>query len=359
MKNMYAHLVNLFEKKKPLVLATIIETKGSSPQIPGASAIFSSKELLLAGTIGGGVLEANAQKKSIQALKKRETLVCDFSLKDDINSDKGAICGGEIKIIIDACPEKYRDTFNSIIKSLNQRKPGILATFINKISKQKVELSRYWIEEKEKFAANLAKHLSLFKEEIEETLLKGKSKLLKINEKISSERIKENFLFLEPIFPLPQLVIFGAGHIGQALAHLGSLLSFEVTVIDDRAEFANKEKFPDTDHIIIKDIGKALQNFPISPDTYFVIVTRGHQYDAEALRQIIKSKAAYIGMIGSKKKIALIRKKILEQKFATDRQFDSIYAPIGIDINSKTVEEIAVSIMGQLILVRSKMKGKR
>lgn len=356
MKNIYAHLFNLFKKKKPLALATIVETRGSSPQIPGASAIFSPKELLLAGTIGGGVLEANAQKKSIQALKKRETLVCDFSLKNDINSTKGAICGGEIKILIDACPEKHKDTFNSIIQSLNQRKPGTLATFINKISKQKVDISRYWIKGKEKFTANRGKHLSLYKEEIEETFLRGEPKLLKINKKISYNRTKENFLFLEPISPLPQLVIFGAGHIGQVLAHLGSLLSFEVTVIDNRPEFANKEKLPDTDHIIVKDIGKALQNFPISSDTYFIIVTRGHQYDAEALRQVIKSKAAYIGMIGSKKKIALMRKKILEQKFATARQFDNIYAPIGIDINSKTVEEIAISIAGQLILVRNKIK---
>ena len=358
MKNIYDYLFYLFKKKQPLVLATIIETKGSSPQIPGASAIFSSKELI-AGTLGGGFLEANAQKQAIKSLKKRETLVCDFSLKYDINSAKGAICGGEIKVLIDAYPEKHIDTFNNITQSLNKRKPGVLATFINKISNRKVDISRYWIEGKGKFSANQRKHLSFFKDEIKETLLTGKSKLLKTNQTISSTRAKEDFLFLEPIYPLPHLVIFGAGHIGQVLADLGSLLSFEVTVIDDRAEFANKEKLPDADHIIVKSIGKALQNFTISSEVYFVILTRGHQYDAEALKQTIKSKAAYIGMIGSKTKIALMRKKFLKQQWATARQFNSIYAPIGIDINSKTVEEIAVSIMGQLILVRSKMKDRR
>jgi len=126
-----------------------------------------------------------------------------------------------------------------------------------------------------------------------------------------------------------------------------------------RQKFLKKKKLPDADHIIVDEIGKAIQNFPISSDTYLVIVTRGHHHDAAALRHCINSDAAYIGMIGSIRKIKLMRKKFLEESWATSRQFDGIYAPIGIDINSKTVEEIAVSITAQLVLVRSQIQDKR
>lgn len=358
MKNIYVRLLEGFTEQKPLVLATIVATKGSTPQVPGASALFSS-ERLLEGTLGGGLLEADAQRKALKTLKKKASLLSEFSLKADISSEEGAICGGEVKVLIDACPEEHGDTFQALNQSLIKREPGVLATFINRISEEKVSLSRYWTERKEKFAADPGGHLSFFKKEIRKAFLEGKPFFLKIKKELFPEKAKESFLFLEPIFPLPQLVIAGAGHVGQGVTHLGSLLNFEVTVIDDRPEFANKERLPDADHIIVDEIGNAIQNFPISSDTYFVIVTRGHYHDATALRQCISSEASYIGMIGSVRKIKLMRKKFLEEGWATSRQFDSVCAPIGIDIQSKTVEEIAISIAAQLVLVRSQIQEKR
>jgi len=358
MKNIYVHLLEEMKKQKPLVLATIVETKGSTPQVPGASALFSS-EGLLEGTLGGGLLEAGAQRKALKTLKKKASLLSEFSLKGDMSSEEGAICGGEVKILIDAFPEEHGDTFQALSQSLVKREPGVLATFINRISEEKVSLFRYWIERREKFTVDPGKHFSLFKKEIRKAFLEGKPFLLKIKKEIFPEKVKERFLFLEPIFPLPQLVIAGAGHIGQVVTHLGSLLNFEVTVIDDRPEFANKEKLPDADHIIVDEIGNAIQSFTISSDTYLVIVTRGHKHDGAALRQCISSEAAYIGMIGSIRKIKLMRKKFLEEGWATAPQFDRVCAPIGIAIQSKTVEEIAVSIAAQLVLVHSQIQEKR
>jgi len=174
-----------------------------------------------------------------------------------------------------------------------------------------------------------------------------------------SEATSDTLLFLEPIFPFPSLIIAGAGHVGQAVAHLGSLLDFEVTVIDDRPEYCNNKRIPDADHFIIEDIGKAIHKIPKTPDTYIVIVTRAHRNDSDALRECINSEAAYIGMIGSKRKIRLTREKFLEKGWATPFQFNRIHAPIGMEIGSKTVQEIAVSICAQLILVRrQKHKSK-
>jgi xanthine dehydrogenase accessory factor len=131
------------------------------------------------------------------------------------------------------------------------------------------------------------------------------------------------------------------------------MLGFEVTVIDDRPEYANNENLPDASRIIVKDIGEAMQEISKNDDTYVVIVTRGHKDDAAALRPCIGSSLAYTGMIGSRKKIATIREDFIEKGWATSEQWDAIYAPVGLDIKSQTVEEIAVSIAAQLVLVRN------
>jgi len=358
MKNIYDHLSNMLEEKKHVVLATIIETKGSTPQVPGASAIFSS-EGLLGGTLGGGLLEADAQKKALRALKKMSSLLYEFSLSADISMEEGAICGGKVKIIIDASLEEHENTFRSLHQSFSHRQRGFLATLIREFPEGKVSFSRYWIERKENYLIDLGKPLSLFQKEITQTFSDRKPVLLKIEKRRGVVKEKESYLFLEPVFPLPQLVIAGAGHIGRALAHLGNLLNFEVNVIDDRPEFANKENIPDADNIIVDEIGKAIKHFPLSSDTYLVIVTRGHRHDGDALRESIASEAAYIGMIGSARKIKLMRQKFLEEGWATSHQFDRVYAPIGVDIGSKTVEEIAVSIAAQLVLVRSQIQDKQ
>lgn len=357
MRNIYIHLIHELEKKKSLVLASIVEAKGSTPQVPGASALFSS-DGLIRGTLGGGLLEADAQKKAIQVLKIEDSILYNFSLKAGSFSEEEPICGGEVKILIDTNHEKHKKAFQKLNNSLEKRNSGVLATFINIFSEEKVSLSRFWIEENERFEGNKKEILSLFQEEIKEALSEGKPRLVKVDEKIFAKEVKESTLFLEPVFPFPHLVIAGAGHIGQALAHLGSLLNFEVTVIDDRVEFANKGRLPDADHIIVDDFNKAFKDFPVSSDTYLVIVTRGHRHDATVLRQCIDSDAAYIGMIGSSRKIELLRKTFLKEGWATQSQFDCVYAPVGLEIHSKTVEEIAVSIAAQLVLVRSQIREK-
>jgi xanthine dehydrogenase accessory factor len=156
-----------------------------------------------------------------------------------------------------------------------------------------------------------------------------------------------------------KLVIAGAGHIGRSLSHLGSLLGFEVTVIDDRPEYANHENIPDAGNFIVKNIGEASRELKKAPDTYMVIVTRGHKDDAEALRACIDSDLAYLGMIGSSKKIGAVREEFFRNGWATPEQWSKLHSPIGLEINSVTVEEIAVSIAAQIIMVKNSRKKKK
>jgi xanthine dehydrogenase accessory factor len=166
----------------------------------------------------------------------------------------------------------------------------------------------------------------------------------------------DGLILLEALFPLPRLIIAGAGHIGKALSHLGRLLDFEVTVIDGRSEFANPVNIPDAHNFIVQDVGKSFTAMELTADSYVVIVTRGHNDDAAALKGCIGSKACYIGMIGSRTMIEKMRRNFLENSWASAEQWESVHSPVGIEINSKTVEEIAVSIAAELILVRNSLK---
>ncbi len=358
MKNIYDYLFSLLEEKTQVALASIVAAEGSTPQVVGASAVFS-KEGLLAGTVGGGLLEAFCQKKAAKSLDEKKSILFEFKLEANTPEEDGALCGGRTKIVIEADCEKNIDAFRSLHLSFSKRQPGLLATLIEGYDIDQVNLTRYWIREDEIERSNFREPFSLFKEEIKRAFLESKPGLLMFEKKKQRGEEKEKYIFLEPIYPLPQLVIAGAGHVGQAVAHLGNFLNFEVTVIDDRPELANKIRIPDADHFVIEDIGEAIKNFPISKDTYLVIVTHGHRQDGQALRQCLDSKAAYIGMIGSGRKIELMRQQFLKEGWATKKQWARVYAPIGIDIGSKTVEEIAVSIAAQLILVRSQIQTGR
>jgi xanthine dehydrogenase accessory factor len=159
-------------------------------------------------------------------------------------------------------------------------------------------------------------------------------------------------VYLEPILPKPVLVICGGGHVGCAVGKLAAWSGFDVVAIDDRASFANKERFPDASKIIVDDPAKVMKDFPLDADSYVCIVTRGHRHDAVILKEIIHSKAGYIGMIGSKRKVRTLMEGFINEGVATAEDFRRIRTPMGLSIHSLTVEEIAVSVVSELIAVR-------
>ena len=162
-------------------------------------------------------------------------------------------------------------------------------------------------------------------------------------------------VFVEPVLPQIRLVICGAGHVGAAVSRFASMCDFRVTVIDDRGEYAHAQNLPEADEIIVAEIAEALTRVRIDPMTFVVIVTRGHRNDEECLGAVAESDAGYIGMIGSRRKIQLIIEDLAEAGISTDR-LGRVHAPIGIDIGSQTVPEIAVSIVAQLIQARNTSK---
>lgn len=160
-------------------------------------------------------------------------------------------------------------------------------------------------------------------------------------------------LYLEVIESPPWLIVVGAGHVAKPTAALGKLIGFRVTVLDDRPEFASWERFPDADEVIADDFRLTLERLlpTIHRQTYIVLVTRGHRQDEMALRQVIESRAAYVGMIGSRRRSRLVLETMIEDGVPIER-VTKVRSPIGVDIKAETPEEIAVSIIGEIISVR-------
>lgn len=155
-------------------------------------------------------------------------------------------------------------------------------------------------------------------------------------------------IFVEIYERNPRLVILGGGHVSQPVAKIGKLLGFHVTVMDDREEFVTQERFPDADCRIVGSFEEISEKIPVYENAYYVVVTRGHMGDAVCARQILRRPYAYFGMIGSKTKVRLSRKSLLEDGF-TEKQIDTIHAPIGLPIGGQMPEEIAVSIMAEIV----------
>ena len=159
-------------------------------------------------------------------------------------------------------------------------------------------------------------------------------------------------VFLEPIVSRPPLFIFGAGHIGLALSKIGDMLGFSITVVDNRPEFANRERFPDVHRVIAKDYIEALGGLNFSPDACIVIVTYKHLHDQAILEQCVQKPFRYLGMIGSKSKVVKSLKS-LKDKGVNKALLSRIHSPIGLNIGAQTPEEIAVAIAAEIIGVRS------
>jgi xanthine dehydrogenase accessory factor len=162
---------------------------------------------------------------------------------------------------------------------------------------------------------------------------------------------QRSVLVAEPFFPEPSLIIFGGGHIAKPLCEIGARLGFSITVVDDRIAFANKERFPDAEHVICEGFAECIDSLQFNPYTYVVIVTRGHRHDLACLREVVKKTWAYAGMIGARRRVHVVKEQLINEG-APREVLEKVNAPIGLEIGAATPEEIAISILGQVISYR-------
>ena len=352
-KNVYAELVECIRKKQLCVLANVTETWGSAPQVPGSSAVFGENGLIT-GTVGGGFVEYNIQKEAVQSVQTKKSGYFRFNLNDDISDENAVICGGGMSIFIDASPEKHLAVFESLAESNSKRVPGVLISQLKSGASGSMDVERFWVTHENSAEVSEKLHDEAARK-IREMFREPKAGDYKVIVEHTSPEFEDNYTFLESVVPLPRLIIAGAGHVGKALAHMGKLLDFEVTVWDDRPEYTGKDNLPQVDFVLCGELESSLGKINPGPDTFIVIVTRGHKNDSEVLKHFIRSEAGYIGMMGSRKKVIQLRDHFIEKGWATPEQWDRVHTPVGLPIESKTVQEIAVSIAAELVHVRSQL----
>lgn len=352
----FPKLLEVLAGGRGLALATVVEAEGSTPQVAGASAIFSETGLV-AGTVGGGLLEARVEAIAREALRDGRARLVPFRLDADPTDMEGAICGGVATVLVDPGVERDREVFAEALEGCRRDRPGLLFTGVRTVDRDVVSVKRRWAVLGPATDGPRADAEGAVPRPDADDLPEG-SRLDQVGRGKWPRLVKgeKGLTFAELVEPLPRLVIAGAGHVGRALARLGRLLDFHVTVIDDRSEYANKGNVPEADEIVVGDFGPAIANVPSSAADYYVIVTRGHQKDGEALRAALGKPSAYLGMIGSKTKVETMRREFLKNGWATEKEWAGVRAPIGLAIGSKTVEEIAVSIAAELVLVRGRLK---
>lgn len=318
--NVLRHTARELAADRPIALCAIVATRGSTPQPAGVIACVDAAGRMT-GTLGGGCAEAEIRTQAFQRLcQETKTPAAPHAERDqpspgsvhsivldhDATDGDGLICGGRLDVLI-------------------------------QILHPAVHAAAY-VELAERYAAGASVTLHLLAASSPSGRPPRPPPAAPIEYRVRMD-------------PIPHLWIAGAGHIGRILARFAITLEFRVTVVDDRADFANPDRFPPPIEIVVGDISRTLAAAPMDQNTYVTIVTRGHKHDRDALAVVLARPLRYLGMIGSRRKIRTIFDE-LRHAGASEESLARVHAPIGLPIDAVTTEEIALSIAAQLVAVR-------
>ncbi len=339
--HLYSELYQVLQSGKGAVLIRIVHRAGSAPRGVGSMCMVD-EEGTLYGTIGGGLLEFRAIENAKAILNTRLTSLVTVNLTPDEVAGEGMICGGKVELYYEpVLPEDTNATelFQSMSKLFQSGNTGTLVTLLRDGADAFAPDNRMLVK-KDGGVIGQIPSFELSEHPFQAQQLK--------------EQGTDRNLFLEPIIQEPTLVLFGGGHISTFVSPIAKMLGFQVCIFDDRIDFANKERFPEADVIHAISYPEAFKQINITGASYVVIVTRGHAGDKEVLELVLQSQVfpAYIGMIGSTRKRETIYTSLMESGISR-QTLNEIHCPIGLKIGAKTPEEIAVSIMAEIIQVKS------
>lgn len=341
MEEVFAALKEAVDTGQTVALATIIRTAGSTPREVGAKMMIHP-EGRHAGTVGGGCGEAEVLRQALDVIASRQAAIVRVDLTGEISLESDGICGGVMEVLVEPWPPADEEPahWRPLLERLaggEAAGPWALATRLPPAPVQHLLITPDELDA-------IQERSHAFGRAVERLLAERRSGLVTLLD--SGET-----WFVDVHRARPTVVIAGAGHIAVPLAQMAKMLDFRVIVIDDRPTFVNPARFPTADQLICDHFDKALRSLSIDPDTYIVIITRGHQHDVTCLRAVIRSPAGYIGMIGSRRRVRGVF-ELLEQEEGIPRELlERVHAPIGLDIGAKTPAEIALSILAEIVKV--------
>lgn len=346
--NNYVRIARFLAQGRSLVWIRIIKRSGSAPRSIGADCLLLDDDTLV-GSIGGGLMEYEVLETARRIRAQRLPRVIHFDLMGKDADAAGMICGGMVDVLIDPLFPDDPDIVALFDATKNCILSGIPGTFISLVTAAggcpPEKAVRMLVGPEEKTLGDMPGGIP----SLPELSNLDAPALLRCAE---TGRV----FFAEPLKSTPVLLLFGAGHISSCLAPMAKMVGYRVIVIDDRAEYANADRFPDADEIYVMPFAQAVRQCPATDLTHAVIVTRGHSHDRLVLEAMLSRPHAYIGMIGSIKKRNAIYEALI-QTGVSPETLSAVYSPIGLDIGAETPEEIAVSIIAELIDTRAQKRN--
>ncbi|MBQ0038313.1 MAG: xanthine dehydrogenase accessory protein XdhC [Clostridiales bacterium] len=325
MNSIFAKLLYMTQEQHDVMLITIIAANGSAPRGSGSQMLVGRHGRLI-GTIGGGAVEYRSEELARELLEKKQSLVHTFPLHESDAGDIGMVCGGDVTVHLQYIPwndTEWNTLAGKLLDQMNSHRRGWLILHLNGATPSLID----------------ADHTPLCGYGAEDCLL------------------RDGFVLQSNDYSIPlpvgeRAILFGAGHCSQALAPLLKTVGFRVTVFDDRAALANDEAFPTAEQVVVGDFRNISDSLTLQPEDYVVVMTSGHSHDFEVQRQILRQKLAYVGVIGSRSKTAVVNEKLRQTGISEDA-IACVHTPVGTAIKAVTPEEIAVSIAGEMIYVRA------
>jgi xanthine dehydrogenase accessory factor len=345
----FRRLFSLLGGGERVALCTLLRLTGSGPRGPGAKMLVQAHGRSV-GTVGGGALEARVTGWAGEVLRTGRAICRSICLDSTQAADAGMICGGEAEVLVeslDGAEPAQREFFRKILEHLVDRRRSWLATAILDTG-DRILTGRLLLADG-RVAADIPLPGHLHPEGLFTSTAPGIPCL------VAQGAVR---YFVEPLVPPDTVYIFGAGHIGERLVPLCRWLGFRTVVVDDRAEFASSEHFPQADELVVSpSLDSALDGLAIDRGCSLVIVTRGHAGDQTVLRQALRRPAGYIGMIGSRRKRDAVFQQLAGEGF-TPADLARVACPIGLSIQAESPEEIALSIAAQLVAARAARRGE-
>ncbi|MBO4301066.1 MAG: XdhC family protein [Desulfovibrio sp.] len=339
-----ARITELLQAGEHVVLVTVVASHGSAPRHAGTRALQTQHGF--EGTVGGGILEAQAMRTARQCLADGQSRRCNFSL-DPADPRSDMICGGDIEVFCEALTPEQASMFATADAILREGGIGLWT----------VDSSRHEGEQKD-VAVSLKRCLHVQPGDVTpgpsvatdfET---AKSLLHQGNGCPGLVITKNGDIYVEPLDAPPVLLLCGGGHVSLEVARLAHACGFVVDVADDREEFANAERFPMARRCLaLPGFTRLVESCAVGPRHFVAIMTRGHAFDREVLEQVLTSRARYVGMIGSRSKRERVFSALLSAG-VTEAKLASVHCPIGLDIKAETPQQIAVSVVAELLTVK-------
>lgn len=342
MRDILADLIHWREEGKSIALATVVETWGSSPRKAG-SKMGLTLEAKITGSVSGGCVENAVVEAGMEVLKSDQPQLLHFGVADETAWEVGLACGGSIDVFVKPLDNAIFESVNDI---LTNDKQAALATVIR--GDESILGKEMILVDNEKVTGSIGNE---WDEKVlllaQETLSQGVSRRIELNEDVE--------VFIEAILPSPTLIVVGGVHIAVTLVTLAKMLGYRTILIDPRKAWGNEERFPHVDQLIQAWPKDAFEQIKVTRSTAIAMLTHDPKLDDPALKIALTSPAFYVGALGSKKTHAKRRERLLNDGIE-ESQLDTLYAPIGMKIGAQSPEEIALSIMAEVVDAHRKPK---